>query len=860
MMRVSKIAGSFILGIAATIGSQNIEAKNKSNLTTLSHTKDKPEETQKEIALEQNLENLLGLWAKISSEHGLTRTASELIKPHLEKTVKLNIDVLLTNDPRKQSTAMNNLVQIQEQFTSSRWIPEAEDLINATKYSTPFFNQTLQSKKNTNVKELETLTNIGNILLDLSRNNGEHHKKFADWLNLQIENTISDTPKEKKEKQKILEAAIKKEISALVHKTDRTKSFEKQLKSLTNNYIKIIEQNNSDHYFLNNSLTGFKEITWFVYNYELLYNRDSYRGNNKVKTELHDTLVHLFDVILDGVNKLPKEKSSLFKVQLPTVFSELRLYETHNQLDVFVEKLSNLYCTNLENTNNDEFIKITDSLIKGCEYENRIVVQTSWPPNMMLKFINDNRKYFKNNLNHIIESIKNSQDNKNSKKYSAQLINLYTSFYPLFNTEEILYIIDYTPTSRTWCSWRVDPELKREILKIKTWFDEKLEKQAFETILFSLKDNVEDWKLFSKQFQTMAKNKLNLINKTKVDVVLQKLEEDKSSSNRRMYHEALESVISSDDTNVVKFLKKYISKEDPSLTSRALGKFISIGALNSLDKEQNSNFYTGINDSGIGNKLNIGDISPFHKLNLDLICILDGNHELYRSYLPHCTFKTYKDYEDIIKLRKDAFFILASTVSNPSEYSPKRPLMLYQHLMIDLLEKRFERHAPLDTIIQIWGEQLAALIDAYSATQETSFGKSTYINSRLDFWRKCFFDGIKETHKIEEREKIYITIPWFNPILEYEFIKLNPKENRKVLDEIYRSPKFGKEVRETIFKETPILESKYTDMRKRFGLTFLKTLSAQNGRYVDEHLNYLRRLDFKDSEIKSIAEAFIENK
>lgn len=857
-MRISQIAGSFILGTVATLGLQNTQAENKSAVDTQSKsvTDENSRSVQKEITLlEEDLKKLHGLWLKISSEDGLTRTASELIKPHLEKTVKLNIDALLTNDPRKQSIAINNLVQIQEQFTSSRWIPEAENLVNATKYSAPFFNQNLQSKKNASVKELETLTNAGDVLLHLSKNNSEHHKKFADWLNLQIENTFNNTSNEKKEKQKILEAAIKKEISTLLHKTERTESFEEQLKSLTNNYIKIIEQNNSDYHFLNNGLDGFKEITWFVYRYELLYNRDSYRGNNKVKTELHDTLVHLFDVILDGINKLPKEKSSLFKVQLFSVLSELHLYEDRNQLDIFVEKLSNLYCKNQENTNNEEFIKITDSLMKTYEYENNIVIGTFWPQDMMSKFINDNYKYFEININHIIEALKNSKDGTNKRKYSEQLINLYVSFSTLFNTTKLPQIIHWTPTARGWCGGPIDSKLEKEILKIKNWFNEKLEKQAFEAILFSLKDNIEDWKSFSKQIKTIAKNKLNLINKTKAEVVLQKLQEDKSSSNRKIYCEALESVVSSDDANVVHFLKEYISKEDPLLTSRELGKFISVGALNSLDKEQNSNFYTGINDSGTRSKLNIGDLSPFHKLNLDLVRILDGNRELYKNYLPHCTFKTQKDYEDIMKLRKNAFFILAFTISNSSEYSSKRTLMLYQNLMLDLLEKRFERYGPSGTIIEIWGEQTAALIDAYSATQENLLEKTTYINSKLDFLKKRFFDGIEETHKIEGEKRTYITVPLFNTVLEHEFIQLNPKENRKLLDNIYRIPKFGEKIREEIFKEAPALKAKYTDMRKHFGIAFVKALSTQNNGYLDEHLNYLKQLGFMDSEIKSVVES-----
>lgn len=836
-MRTSQIAGSFILSMAAIVSSQNTQAENNSNLTTLSHTEGKPEEIQKEITLEEDLKKLYNLWLEISTKHGLTRTASELIKPHIEKTVKLNISALLTGDSRKQSIAINNLVQVKEYFISDPWIPEAENLVNATKYSTPFFNQTLQSKKIISTQELETLASTGDVLLDLSRNNGEHHKKFADWLSLQAKNIISDTPIEKKEKQKILEVVTKKEISALLHRANREESFENQLKSLTDNYIKIIEQNNSDYAFLENSLGGFKEITWFVYRYELLYNRDSDRGN-KVKTELHDTLVHLFDVILDGVNKLPKEKSSIFKFQLLTVLSNLHLYEDRKQLNIFVEKLSNLYCKN-QDTNNEEFIKLTDSLMKTYEDKNNIAIGTFWPQEMMAKFINDNHKYFIDNVKHIIESIRNSNDNKSRRKYSRQLINLYISFSTLSNTTELSQILEWTPTGHIFCGRHIYPELQKEILKVKNWFNEEIEKQAFEAILFSLKDNIEDWKSFSKQIKSIGKHKLNLINKTKIEVGLQKLQEDKSSANRTMYSEALESIISPDDTNVVTFSKEHISKEDPSLI-KSIGKLISVGALNSLNSEQNINFFTGISDSSIRSKLN-SDLSPFHKLNLDLIRILDGDRELYKSYIPHCIFKTHKDYEDIMRLRKNAFFTLASTVSNYSDYSPKRPLMLYQHLMIDLLEKRFERHAPPDTIVQVWGEQTAALINAYSATQGTALEKNAYINSRLDFLRKRLFDGIKETH----------TIPLFNTVLEHKFMQLNPKENRKFLDDIYRMPLLGEKIREAIFKEAPALQAKYTDMRKQFGIAFIRALS---GGYLDEHINHLRQLGFTDSEVKSVVE------
>ena len=51
---------------------------------------------------------------------------------------------------------------------------------------------------------------------------------------------------------------------------------------------------------------------------------------------------------------------------------------------------------------------------------------------------------------------------------------------------------------------------------------------------------------------------------------------------------------------------------------------------------------------------------------------------------------------------------------------------------------------------------------------QTQSNIGNYNNVKVD---KLLEDG-RSTVDIEEREKIYITIPWFNPILEYEFIKL----------------------------------------------------------------------------------------
>ena len=115
-------------------------------------------------------------------------------------------------------------------------------------------------------------------------------------------------------------------------------------------------------------------------------------------------------------------------------------------------------------------------------------------------------------------------------------------------------------------------------------------------------------------------------------------------------------------------------------------------------------------------------------------------------------------------------------------------------------------------------------------------------------------------HLIEGEKKTYITTPLINYLVEHEFVKLNPQENRKIIDEIYRVPKVGEEVRGAIFKEAPQLQRKYLEMRKQFGLAFIETLSAQKNGHIREYLSHLQQLGFRDFEIREIAETFLDRK
>ena len=132
-----------------------------------------------------------------------------------------------------------------------------------------------------------------------------------------------------------------------------------------------------------------------------------------------------------------------------------------------------------------------------------------------------------------------------------------------------------------------------------------------------------------------------------------------------------------------------------------------------------------------------------------------------------------------------------------------------------------------------------------------------FVSLAASFLKGKLFDGIEKTYEIEGEKRTYRTIALFNKILESEFIVLNPDENRKIIDEMYKRKETQEEIRERIFNEEIKLLAKYNKIRETFALNFLTVLCEQDHNQFNEYLTYLKRLEFREEEINRVVEAFI---
>jgi len=743
----------------------------------------------------------------------------------------------------------------------------AATLIGAQNISAQDKSDLTQASKNTTKSDFNPLLiKTAQFISELSKNNATYHKNYVSWLVKQIDNSILDELPDRKEKQKILEAAAREELY-VVARIEKNPLLQAELiKPLVKSYIKLAKQNNLNPAFLKKNIEALIEFQYFSYFY-LDYSKEE---------ELHPDLLVLFDTITDSIHKVQniKDKTSL-RMQIATTMPLINSFGPEQYLDQdgrlrkkaadrvanlyckdYLTRLSNFYCKNQSVLDTEEFMKLTYSLLSSGFKEKKHVGR-DLPIEMMLQFVENNPEYFEKNIQSIIEAYKKSNISAVKSASGEQLQELYLSFHQLFNAEWLTQsyqqtkVINTSTAGGTKLQYR--PDWRNQISKIETWFNEKLERPLLETVLLSLEDEVlkgngtdalKGWRQFNEKVEEIVSSEKSyaIIR----DIVINQLKTKAASDLREILYETLSKTIRSDKeySQVISLLRDGISNEENSQAIRGIGKLLFFSTVNnSLFSKEGFNFSRALIYDSFPNQT-----SGFYKFTIDLTQILEGNLTLSKSYLPDNSFivgkdgkVNPKDIEALMRLRKNAFLGLAYLTSNCSDEKSLKESLI-KSLMIDLLEKRLERYGTP----KIWGEEASALISVYAATKTTLQESKLYVDSKLDFLRKRFLDGVEEIHEIDGEKKRYLIKPLFNKVIESEFIKLNPTENGKFLDELYKKPNSGESIRESLFKEAPKLRTKYMEMKQEFKSVFLKARSTERNSYLDDSLEYLRRMGFSN--------------
>lgn len=858
-MAVSKIGpfvGSLIVSTAAVIGVQNTVAQEKtdpiktnksteksSSMVSLYRTKlraicelpeNKLHEAQKVLSELQSIQERSG---------GLGAAEGDVMRaslPYCKKVLEKNLELLTNNDRKKQTIASNNLIALSKLFSWSRSFDYQRQM--DTKEKCLAFIKEVVEKTNDGVidsEQLEALIKSSQALLSLSWTSFpdqnpdevvlECNKTYARWLIKQVDNSIKN---KSKQNQKVLETVIRKEMSNFnrIHPFSRGEL----LKSLTEKYTELLSHNKTEPAFLYDAISNFTYLQDAIRHYDP-------ETTIKSKEELKNSSVSLFYAVCSGIENLPESKEKqVLRTKLLETPAFFVHYKNEKKLNECIEYLSNIICKK-ENTNPEEFMIVIRSLL-NLNYKDNwgdITPSTNWSPYLLHHFMANNINYFEENTLKIIDAYKKTNQKELKNKLKNEIIELYMFYYKVPVAGERVWSI----TGGYKCSGSINispPELKSVYTKTHESIIQKVGEPLFQIILSDL----ENWTGFMQELHRLHSNS------------------------------GINSGLIPDTSKITSLVKDQFVKSESRKDLQKLGKAISLGTLWSTNVDiktnvkKEYNFFRGLSDISFKIGLKENDLSYFHKLTFDLIKILDGgDREFYKIYLPNCKFEIDKDgkinsndLNALWKLRKKAFLTLAYSASDYSEYLPSQLAKVHRNAIVDLLEKRFEKYDRPESLVKTWGEQTAALVHVYSNTKDTLDESNIYVSSKLSFLKGQLFDGITKTYDIEGEKKTYITIPLFNRIIENEFIKLNPAENRKILYDIGKGPRSGEELREALFKEAPQLQGKYIEMRKQFALSLLTSLSEQGTFYVNDGVGYLRQLGFRDYEIRNITEALLDSR
>lgn len=734
--------------------------------------------------------------------------------PKLKILFKRGFDLLVSNDPQKQKTGAGIISRMPDVFPEHWLQTPIGELIGAKEIMAPFFNGFLEKNNIDN----DLVFDGGLTLLKLSGSDEKHAAKFVNWLSGHVDEASKRDFNEGR--YKTLDTAVKKLVShsyyALPNDVQKKTTI---VEPLLVSYTKLVEKNGNNPEVLKN---GIDLVPQFKYLYS------SYP--NSVHKTYESNVLKLIETIFRNVGKLSepevKEKLIYDSLYLPYYFKDSK-----NEVnDVLIDMISkNFLSENSKNKN--KMLYFLHDRISG----NRMVDTTPgtrWSPYANLKLIERNPRFFSSAVDEILN------DYRNKQIYMDKIIDIFIFFNDI-------------PRMTKGYGARTEEPPKELKEKVDIWLRDNVRKQIFTKLSDGFKNervevtisknsrarhfDTNNWDSLINHFYKLT-SLANSYNNDLFNVIKSRLQGEKDIYNKEAVYSSLRLVLDRETNGKISpsaaFIKSAIANENNHEAVRGIGKALGF-AFNRQREAQRGFFLRQLNAHNErvhylhDTEKALKSYTEVEHLLIDCVKILGGS---FREFLPDRKFEVTKerklkdptDLDAIFKLRQNAFLVLAYTAKECPDNAFKKE-------MIQILEKRIavEKYGKLDNFGEIWGHQIAALLDVYRSVGTYVEDNEKFVKEKTDFLNKVFFNGREEVHKVEGEEKIYKIEPLFEKLKESfarrlvekegkDWYRLSKEEKEQALnsDEVKRNLRLAREkISEIVFRVAP--HRSVTEYRER---------------------------------------------
>ena len=683
--------------------------------------------------------------------------------PQLRLVFKKGIDLLVSNDPQKQKIGAGIISRMSYIFPSHWLQASMGEIVGAKETMAPFFNDFLEKKSISD----DLVFDSGLALLGFSSGHEAYSSSFVNWLSRHIDEESKSDFKE--QRYKTIDTAVRKLMSHSYYAfpndvQQKTKIAEPLLISYTN----LVEKNGNNPEILKTAIDLTPKF------------KDLYSGySNSVHKTYETNLLNLLDATFRNIGK-----SSESEIREQLIHSSLHLpsyfKDSKNKIN---DLLINIISKNLLSEDSKNKNKILYSLYEKINWNKTVdgTPGTKWSPYANLKLVEQNPEFFSSAVTEVLN------DHKNKQIYTDKLIDIFIFFNDI-------------PRMTKGYGAKIDEPPQELKEKVDVWLRDNVRKQIFtrlsdgfknEKVKVSIAENgrerlfdTNNWNSLVNYFDKLT-SLADSYNNDLFNVIKARLQEEKDIYNKEAAYGSLGLALDREGSGkfspTATFIKHAIASENDHEAVRGIGKALGL-AFNRQREAQRGFFIRQLNahNENYSYLYNVEGDSKYYTeteyLLIDCVKILGGT---FKAYLPDRKFEVTKegklkdptDLDAVFRLRKNAFLVLA--------YATKEcPDNAFKKEMIPILERKIEKSGKLDNFGEIWGHQIAALLDVYRSVGVTVEDNERFIKEKTDFLNKMFFHGRSVKYVIEGEERVYKIEPLFERLEESFARRLAQKKEK----------------------------------------------------------------------------------